>query len=190
MRINRSSMTPDQDEDTTKYHFAQGSLLLRGLADRVSEIFHSGRPIGEYELRGMHTDLKDLWNILTSETLDGTAPAGGAANPSAVARYRATYTDGTCVALLLDVEDSASRVPLHFRESAISHLPAPTGEDRHVDTSGGHSKVRVELPPHKRPAKKGGRNRGGVRRNSKSAAAPAPTLRDVSALRARLEAHT
>jgi hypothetical protein len=182
-------MTPDQDEDTTKHHFAQGSLLLRGLADRMSEIFHSGRPIGEYELRGMHTDLKDLWNILTSETLDGIEPAEGAADPSVLARYHGTYADGTCVALALDVEDWASRVPPHFRESQISHLPARTRWDGHVDKPLGDLTVRVELPPHKQPAKKGGRNRGGVRRNSKSAAAPAPTPGDVSALRARLESH-
>src|SRR5215204_287615 len=69
VRINRYTMTPDEDEDTTRYHFAKCSLLLRGLADTASQVFCEGRPISEQELRQIHADLNQVWHMAVSETL-------------------------------------------------------------------------------------------------------------------------
>ena len=74
MRVKRYTMTLVEDEDTTRYHFAKCSLLLRGLADNASQTFCEGRPISEQELRKIYIDLNQIWHMVISETLDGIVP--------------------------------------------------------------------------------------------------------------------
>ena len=123
MKVYRYPLEPHQDEDTTRYHFAQGSLLLRGLADCVSQIFHEGRPIAEAELRRIHEEPRGMWWILISETLQGIEPATDALNEDVLAAYHSTYSDGTYVVHESTTDDPYRSMPSHFREQTICHLP-------------------------------------------------------------------
>jgi hypothetical protein len=193
MKIDRFDLMPRQDEDVAKYDFVRGSLLIRGLADRVSDIFYGGRHIAEHDLRGMHADLKRLWDILSAETIAGVGPADDSVGCAAAERYHFTYSDGSQVACAPALDDSVDPVPRHFRETEISHLPLSRVADRGAGEQLRASMVTVELPPHERPItspKKGSGTRAHTRKRPLTGGAPAPAPGDVSALRARLEAHT
>jgi hypothetical protein len=187
MKINKYSLTAAQDEDATKYHFAEGSLVLRGLADRLSEIFHDGEHIVEHELREMHADLKYLWDILVAESIAGIgAEAVGA-------EHHRTYSDGSQVAYAPAIEDFVNPVPAHFRELQISHMPPANVARSLAREKRCSSIVMTELPPHERPIsthKKGGGTRAHARKRPVTRVASAPTHGDVRSLRARLEAYS
>lgn len=189
MKIDRYGLGHDQSEDVTKYHFAKGSQLLRGLADHVSEIYHRGRHINEHELRSMHADLKHLWDIVRAETIAGIPPDQEGTASGGAAKYHQFYSDGTQVVHILHPSGDVDVVPPHFREPFISPDPCP-GTDPPEDGRGRRRDVRVELPPHERPTSPTKRGTRARPRNPKTpSTVVAPTLADVSGLRARLEGH-
>lgn len=145
-------MTSDEDEDTTRYHFAKCSLLLRALADNASQAFCEGRPITEQELRQVHDDLNQVWHMVLSETRDGIAPDNASGDPWDLVHYHCKYTDGTSAATMkVKYHDPVRSVPLHFREREITHLASCTIEDFCLGEPFSAGGVDLMPPPHDRP---------------------------------------
>src|SRR5829696_7513611 len=117
VKVDRYGDTSDEVEDTTRYHFAKASVLLRTLADTATNLFVEGRPLCEDELRQIHNDLNQVWHIVVSETFDGILPGNASTEPRDLEDHHSLYSDGSLVTTVnLGDTDLMRSVPTHFRE--------------------------------------------------------------------------
>ena len=129
MNNDRFGRTPDEVEDEARYAYAKGTVLLRAVADRLSAITLKGNPIDRHDLRRLHDQLFEVYELLGSETVFGMGdePATDA-EQAALYAYRDTYSDGTLVTTVIGPpHSSAWSAPLDRHRSGVPWLPKMTG---------------------------------------------------------------
>jgi hypothetical protein len=142
MNGDRWGRTQDELDDHAKHSFATGAVLVRAVADKLSEITYEGNPINRDQLDRIHGQLYELWLTFYSETLDrvGPEPTTGA-ELMILDAYDGTYSDGSPVSITVQHPDIASYLaPAEFYTGDIPpDPPLPPG-----------CEVIVNLPPHDR----------------------------------------
>jgi hypothetical protein len=102
MNNDRFGQTPEQTEDEARHTFAVGTVLLRGIADKLTEIALKGDTFSHRELGHLHDRLFKVYELLGDQTVwsIGDEPATDAAEV-ALDAYRDTYSDGTPVSIVV-----------------------------------------------------------------------------------------
>ena len=89
--------TPDEIEDEARYGYAVGTVALRAIADKVSELAPS-----RWEREHLHKKLFYLYELLGTNTVFGMGDEPVTdGSPKAVWAYWDTYSDGTPVTIVV-----------------------------------------------------------------------------------------
>ena len=64
MNNDRFGRTPDELEDEARYSYAAGTLVLRAIADKLTDIALKGDTIGRSTLKRLHVDLSYVYELL------------------------------------------------------------------------------------------------------------------------------
>jgi hypothetical protein len=125
--------TPNEVEDESRYAYAKGTVLLRAIADEISEIALNGLTIRRCKLELLLDQLSEIYEILCDRTVwsMGDEPATEA-EEAALNAYRDTYSDGTAVSFVVGPPSSRGwSVPRNDYDYShgIPWLPNTTGND-------------------------------------------------------------
>ena len=71
MNNDRFGRTPDEIDDEARHGYAVGTVALRAIADELSEIALKGDGISRWELKRLHDQLYDVYELLGSQTVFG-----------------------------------------------------------------------------------------------------------------------
>jgi hypothetical protein len=95
MKNDAFGRTIDEIDDEARYGYAVGTVALRAIADELSQIALKEHGINRWELKRLHDQLYDLYELLGTHTVfgmrdepvsDGSAkPSGPTGIPSAMA---------------------------------------------------------------------------------------------------------
>jgi hypothetical protein len=180
MNNNPYERTPDEIEDEARHSYAYGTVILRAIADEISEITLNGLTIRRCKLELLLDQLYKIYELLGDRTVwrMGDEAAIEAEDP-ALDAYRDTYSDDSPVSIVLGPPSSRGwSVPRNEYEYScgIPWLPNATGNDGYAEYGPipPGCKVVVLDPPHRRMSKA-----RAARRDGDSA---------FKALKARLEA--
>jgi hypothetical protein len=175
MNDNTSGQASDQkDKDVARHSYAKGTVVLRAIADELSEIALIGGGIREWELKRLHDRLLDVYQILCGRTVfdfeDETVIDGG---PAWAWPCWDTYSDGTPVSIVVGPPSSEDwSAPDDVDDCGIPWNPSmANGYDADGPVPRGCA-VMVVDPPH-------------LRKSNTRAVCP-ETYSDSEALKARL----
>ncbi len=123
---DRAGRTDEQAEDTARHAYAKGAILLRATADRLSELCWQGKPVGRSELRSLHWQVHEVYQLLYSVTLSGMGSNDW--SDEDLDAYHDTYSDGLPVSSLERTSDAPRReVSDEYCEGDIPWSPNVTG---------------------------------------------------------------
>ncbi|MGZ4513349.1 MAG: hypothetical protein ACXVX5_01205 [Mycobacterium sp.] len=131
MHHDRFGRTPDEIEDEARHSYAEGTVVLRAIADELSKIALNGDTINRWKLKHLHDQLYKVYELLGSHTVFGMGdePATDA-ELAAVDAYRDTYSDGTPVAIVAGPLNSRGwSAPRSVHDCDIPWLPNTTSND-------------------------------------------------------------
>jgi hypothetical protein len=152
MNTDRFGRTPDEIVDQARHDYAVGTVVLRAIADEISEIAQKGEGMSLLELKRLHARLFDVYALIGSQTVFEMENED--AMPTAA--YQDTYSDGTPVSIVVGPESSRGwSLPDDVYDCEIPWLPNTTGNDPYVGegpTPPGCEVVVVD-PPHRRKSK-------------------------------------
>ena len=66
MNTNRFGLTPDEIDDEAQHFHAEGTVLVRAIADEISEIAQKGDRISRLELKRLHAQLVNVYELIGS----------------------------------------------------------------------------------------------------------------------------
>src|SRR6476646_6896896 len=102
MKNDAFGRTIDEIDDEARYGYAVGTVALRAIADELSEIALRGDGINRWELKRLHDQLYDLYELLGTHTVFGMGNepvSDGSAK--ALWAYWDTFSDGTPVTIVV-----------------------------------------------------------------------------------------
>jgi hypothetical protein len=159
MNDDRCGHTRDEIEDEARHAYANGTVVLRAIADEISEITLNGLTIRRCKLDLLLDQLYEIYELLGDRTVwsMGDDPAIDA-DEDAVDAYRDTYSDGTPVSMVVGPPRSRGwSVPCNDDEYScgIPSLPNATRNDGYAEYGliPPGCKVVVLDPPHRRMSK-------------------------------------
>ena len=141
--------TPDEIEDEARHGYAVGTVALRAVADKISEIVRT-----RWEREHLHNELYYLYELLGTHTVFGMRDEPVTdSSPKALWAYWDTYSDGTPVTIVVRPPSSGGwSAPSNERSCGIPWLPNIFGNDDYVaegPTPPGCEVIVVD-PPHRR----------------------------------------
>jgi hypothetical protein len=126
--VNNDSFgrTPDEVEDEARHGYAVGTVVLRAIADKVSEI-----ALSRWEREHLHKKHFYLYELLGTHTVFGLGDEPVTdGSPKAVWAYWDTYSDGTPVSIVVGPPSSRGwSAHGNVHNSGIPSLPNTTGND-------------------------------------------------------------
>jgi hypothetical protein len=151
-------------EDTVRHAYAKGTVVLRGLADQLSEICYDSRSITRDELRSLHGRLHEVSELLYWATLSDWVAVelsdlgSDDWNDADIDAFCDTYSDGVPVSRVEPAPEVNTRLlPDSFYEGDIPWSPNGVGiSGDGVDVYPGCGppppgwRVIVNDPPHRR----------------------------------------
>ncbi len=154
MHRDRFGRTPHDIEDEARHSYAEGTVVLRAIADELSKIALKGDTINQWELKHLNDQLYKVYELLGSHTVFGMGdePATDA-ELAALNAYRDTYSDGTPVSIVVGPPNSRGwSAPGSVYDCDIPWLPNTTGNGGYAPDGpiprGGE--VMVVAPPSRR----------------------------------------
>jgi hypothetical protein len=102
MNDDRFGRTPDEIEDEARHAYAEGTVILRDIADGLRKIAVSGNTIREWQLERFNDQLCKIYELLGGQTVwrTGHEPVTDG-EPASVWGYWNTYSDGTPVSIVM-----------------------------------------------------------------------------------------
>jgi hypothetical protein len=122
MNTNRFGRTPDEIEDEARHDYAYGTVRLRAIADKISEIVPT-----RWEREHHHNELYYLYELLGTHTVFGMGdePVTDGEPPSVWA-YWDTYSDGTPVSIVVGPREAGAGQRPAMCTTAVSRgFPTP-----------------------------------------------------------------
>ena len=154
MKNDAFGRTIDEIEDEARYGYAVGTVALRAIADELSQIALKEHGINRWELKHLHDQLYDLYELLGTHTVFGMGNepvSDGSAK--ALWAYWDTFSDGTPVTIVVGPPSSGGWSASSNEHSCeIPWLPNIFGNDDY-DPEGPippGCEVIVVAPPHER----------------------------------------
>jgi hypothetical protein len=136
-------LTPDEIEDEARHFCAVGTVLVRAIADEISEIAQKGDRISLLELKRLHAQLVNVYELIGSQTVFGMDNED-------------TYSDGTPVSIVVGAPSSRGlSTPGDVYDCGIPWLPNIMSTDDY-DADGPippGCEVMVVDPPRQRKSK-------------------------------------
>jgi len=157
MHSDRWGRSLDVVDDQLRYTFASATVQLKRISHQLSEISYRGQAVSREELRSLHGQLFETWDLVMSGTIFNCGPQISVddtqADEEARDAHHDTYSDGTPVSIVVQVDENlSSAVPPDFCEGDIWEVPNYTGNMNGLD--GPHLPPGCEVivldPPHKR----------------------------------------
>jgi hypothetical protein len=154
MKNDAFGRTIDEIEDEARHGYAVGTVALRAIADELSQIALKEHGINRWELKRLHDQLYDLYELLGTHTVFGMRDEPVTdGSPKALWAYGDTYSDGTPVTIVAGPPSSRGcSAPSNERSCDIPWLPNIFGNDDY-DAEGPIPRgceVIVVAPPHER----------------------------------------
>jgi len=117
--------SPDEIEDEARHSYAKGTVVLRTIADELSEIALKGDRISRWELKRLHGQLSHVYEILGTHTVFGMRDEPVTdGSPKALWAYWDTYSDGTPVTIVVGPPSSRGwAAPGDVYDCGIPWLP-------------------------------------------------------------------
>lgn len=133
MRRNRRTRAPKDDgEDRVRHDYARATVVSRRIADALTAIFAGRRDFDREQLRGLHADVKYLYDIVFANTVCHLIPDTHGDHDDVDTerdRFHDTYSDGEPVSTIQPTDEvHAELIHSSFFEGDIPWFPNPTVE--------------------------------------------------------------
>jgi len=143
-----------EEIDEARHSRAKGTVVVRAIADELTQIAVSGGKIRLGKLKHLHSQLFKVYQLLDGHIgWSMEDELATFADDAALDAYRDTFSDGTPVSIGVGPPSSRDwRVPGNVHDCGIPWLPNTTGNDSY-DADGPippGCKVVVVDPPHRR----------------------------------------
>lgn len=172
-------------KDTAKHSYAQGTVNLRAVFERLVEMAFDGQPVKDSDVNWFHDQLSETNTLLRRSVVSLAGPPGFDEQEDAVDAFISSYDDTTPVFLLKTSEEPQSRAaqaaPKMFEGDVLWRPDVRWADDRFSATEmrpGGWT-VAVVDPPHLR--KPSARDEAVPRAVSPVPSEPPPWLNDAPA---------
>jgi hypothetical protein len=100
--MNNTSGRTSDEKDEARHFYAVGTVLVRAIADEISEMALTGDGISRWELKRLHDQLSHVYEILGSHTVFGMRDEPVTdGSPKALRAYWDTYSDGAPVTIVV-----------------------------------------------------------------------------------------